>query len=171
MQQVLNSKERSEAFFKFLAFFLITVACVVLAVFFNYYLPSSENRVLEEQVDIQRQQDATETKFVAKMTEAVTLLDSLDKNVSPAVQDQINNQLNGKLTELEELRQKDDPSAYGRMNNVILDKLSQLQYAKKQNSELSKAAAQAASVQQDLVSCRSQLALDEARLNVQAPTH
>jgi hypothetical protein len=164
MQQVLNSNERNEAFLKFLLFFVVTIIVVILAVFFNYHLPTSENRVLQEQLDLQRGQEATEAKFVQKMTEAVALLDSLDKNNSPANLEQINNQLGGKLTELELLRQKDDPSAYGRMNNTILDKLSQLQYAKSQVRDLQKVATQAAGVQQDLSACRSQLAADEARL-------
>ena len=128
MQQVLNSKERNEAFIKFLIFFLVTTTLVIMAVFFNYKLPMSENKVLQEEVSIQRQQEAVQTKFVTKMNEAVVLLDSLDKGTTNF--DQVNSQLTGKLTELELLRQKDDPSPYGRMHNAIIDKLFQLQQAR-----------------------------------------
>src|SRR5882762_10373828 len=106
MQQVLNSKERSQAFWKFFLFFLLTVLLVVTAVYFDFKLPFKQNRVLQDEVDLQRQQDRDEAKFVVKMQETIVLLDSLDKTGTSA--DQINLQLSGKLNEMVVLEQKDD---------------------------------------------------------------
>src|ERR1700733_10967550 len=106
MQQILNSQERTQAFVKFLVFFLVTVALVMLAVFFNYHLPSRENKMLQDEVDVQRQQDANQQKFVNRMQEAIVLLDSLE--VSNTNLEQINLQLNGKIGELAVLQQKDN---------------------------------------------------------------
>ena len=143
---------------KFLLFFVLTVALVVFAVYFNYRLPYSENKVLRDQADVQRQQEGVQSKFVAKLGEAVSLLDSLDRNVGGANLEQVNIQLTGKLTELELLRQKGDPSAYGRLNNTMLDKLSQLQYTKSQVRELQKKADQYDASQQELNTVKAQLA-------------
>jgi|SRR5882757_1318542 len=156
MQQVLNSKERNEAFLKFLLFFLVTVILIVLAVFFNYRLPRSENKVLQEEVNMQRQQEAAQAKFVTKMNEAVVLLDSMDKGAANV--EQVNSQLTGKLTEMELLRQKDDPSPYGRMHNAILDKLFQLQQSKASVRDLRKKADLYNSAQDELNTVKSQLA-------------
>ncbi|HMI59705.1 MAG TPA: type VI secretion system TssO [Puia sp.] len=158
MQQVLNRIQRRESFLKFLLFFVLTVVLVMLAVYFNYRLPTSENKVLREQAEVQRQQETTQNRFVTKLNEAVFLLDSLDRNVAGANLEQINIQLTGKLTELELLRQKGDPSAYGRLNNTVLDKLSQLQYAKSQVRELQKRADQYNASQQELNTVKAQLA-------------
>jgi hypothetical protein len=163
MQQVLNSKERNEAFLKFLLFFLVTVILIVLAVFFNYRLPRSENKVLQEEVNIERQQEAVQSKFVTKMTEAITLLDSMDKGTVNV--EQINSQLSGKLTEMELLRQKDDPSPYGRMHNAILDKLFQLKQSKGLVRELQKKADLYNSSQDELNAVKSQLALANNELD------
>ncbi|MEO6963634.1 MAG: type VI secretion system TssO, partial [Puia sp.] len=110
MQQILNSQERNQAFVKFLVFFLLTVILVVTAVFFNYRLPVRENKMLQDEVDVQRQQEANQQKFVNRMQEAIVLLDSLDANNTNL--EQINLQLNGKIAELAVLQQKDN-TLYG----------------------------------------------------------
>ncbi len=58
MQQVLNTNDRNTAFLKFLGFFVVTVVIVVVAVYFDYRLPTRENKVLLDEVNLQRQQDA-----------------------------------------------------------------------------------------------------------------
>jgi hypothetical protein len=168
MQQVLNSKERNEAFLKFLVFFLVTVALVVLAVFFDYRLPISENKALQEEVSIHHQQEVSEAKFVAKMNEALQLQDSIEKGGVNV--DQIDISLGAKLQEMEILRQKDDPSSYGRMNNIIMDKLFQLQQARQSVRNLKKSSDQVEKLKSDLNSATTQLAeanneLDAIRKN------
>ena len=162
MQQILNSQERTQAFIKFLVFFLITVALVILAVFFNYHLPSRENKMLQDEVDIQRQQETNQQRFVNKMQEAIILLDSLD--VSNTNLEQINLQLNGKIGELAVLQQKDN-TLYGKIDKVIVDRLQELQQKQRQLESLSDKAGKLVSLQTELDKCKSDLAVANAALD------
>jgi hypothetical protein len=134
MQQILNSKDRSQAFLKFLLFFLVTVVLVVLAVYFNYRLPVRQNKVLLDEVSLQRQQDLDQGKFATKMQEALVLLDSLDK---PGVNAElVENEFNGKLSDLSVLQLKDN-TANGIIDQTIIYRLSELLQRKKDMAVLS----------------------------------
>jgi len=162
MQQVLNSKERNEAFLKFLVFFLVTLILVVLAIYFNFRLPVRENKMLQDEIETQRQQDMNQTKFVARMQEAVVLLDSLGKG-GPNV-DQINLQLNGKLAEIAGLQPKDN-NLYGKMDKAIVEKFSELQSAKRALSALQEKADKISQMEADLNTTKSQLIQANADLD------
>ncbi len=162
MQQILNSQERNQAFVKFLVFFLLTVILVVTAVFFNYRLPVRENKMLQDEVDVQRQQEANQQKFVNRMQEAIVLLDSLDANNTNL--EQINLQLNGKIAELAVLQQKDN-TLYGKLNKVIVDRFQELQQKQRQLESLSDKAGKLASLQSELEKCKSDLAVANAALD------
>ena len=162
MQQVLNSKERNEAFLKFLVFFLVTLILVVLAIYFNFRLPVRENKMLQDEIETQRQQDMNQTKFVARMQEAVVLLDSLGKG-GPNV-DQINLQLNGKLAEIAGLQPKDN-NLYGKMDKAIVEKFSELQSAKRALSALQEKADKISAMEAELNTTKSQLIQANADLD------
>lgn len=132
MQQVLNSQERNQAFFKFLLFFLVTIILIIGAVYFNYRMPTRENEMLQSEVDVQRTQDVNQQKFVSRMQEATALLDSLEKKGTNF--EQIDLQLNSKMQELSVLQQKDN-TIYGKMNKVIIDRLAELQQSKRERRE------------------------------------
>jgi hypothetical protein len=133
MQQILNSKDRNEAFLKFLLLFVITVVLVVVAVYFDYRLPVSENKVLLDEVNVQRQQDVDQAKFAAKMAEVMVLLDSMDKpGANPA---QLEQQLGGMLSDLNVLQLKEN-TAYGKIDKAVVDRLSELETRKKQMASL-----------------------------------
>jgi hypothetical protein len=83
MQKLLNTKERSDAFLKFLLFFLITCALVVTAVFYNYRIPRKYNEVLLAEKAVMNQEKQNQDKFLAKMREAMALRDSV-KNLEPS---------------------------------------------------------------------------------------
>ncbi|MEO5682170.1 MAG: type VI secretion system TssO [Chitinophagaceae bacterium] len=153
MQQVLNSQERNQAFLKFLLFFLVTIALVILAIFFNYKMPARENAMLQEEVEDQRAEEANQQKFVTRMEAAVSLLDSLEKkNVNF---DQINMQLNSKITDMLAYQQKDN-SLYGKFNKVVLDKLGELQQNKKLIHELSGNDAKITTLQAEVDKCKNE---------------
>lgn len=154
MQQVLNSKERNEAFLKFLVFFVVTLILVILAIYFNFRLPIRENRMLQDEIETQRQQDANQTKFVAKMQEAIVLLDSLGKG-GPNTE-QVNLQLNGKLAELSGLQLKDN-NLYGKMDKAIVEKFSDLQLWKRNLLNLQEKADKMSSLETELNTTKSQL--------------
>ncbi len=162
MQQVLNSKERNEAFLKFLVFFLVTVILVILAIYFNFRLPVRENKMLQDEIETQRQQDMNQTKFVSKMQEAVVLLDSLGKGGPGA--DQVNLQLNGKLAEMAGLAQKDN-NLYGKMDKAIVEKFSDLQLWKRNLLSLQEKADKIGTLEAELNTTKSQLIQAQADLD------
>lgn len=162
MQQVLNSKERSEAFLKFLVFFVVTLILVILAIYFNFRLPIRENKMLQDEIETQRQQDMNQSKFVTKMQEAVILLDSLGKGGPNA--DQINLQLNGKLAEMAGLQQKDN-NLYGKMDKAIVEKFSDLQLWKRNLLSLQEKADKISTLEADLNTTKSQLIQANADLD------
>jgi hypothetical protein len=133
MQQVLNANDRNQAFLKFLVFFVVTVVLVVVAIYFDFRLPVRENKVLLDEVNLQRQQDVDQAKFAGKMQECMVLLDSMDKGGVNA--QQIELQLNGKLTDLNVLQLKDN-TAYGIIDKAVIERLSELQQRKKEEAVL-----------------------------------
>ena len=139
MQQVLNSQERNQAFLKFLLFFLITVALIIAAIFFNFYLPVREKKMLQSEVDIQRVQDVNQERFATKLQDVAYYLDSMKKNT--ANYEQVGLIVNGKLGELSVLQQK-DITIYGRIDKIIVEEMYDRQQEIKalhdQGTELSK---------------------------------
>lgn len=120
MQQVINSKERTQAYFKFLLFFVITMVVVVLAIFFDFYTPTKENKLLKDEVYLQRRQEANQQKFVEKSKRAIALLDSLyiSKNNSAQLESQAKEQ----IKDLEKL-QETIGGIYNELDNVVIRNL------------------------------------------------
>ena len=79
METVLNARERSIAFWKFLLFFLIAVVAILLAVFFNYQVPRKENVYLKQVTADYKDHMTSEQRFTALIEEANGKLDSLDQ--------------------------------------------------------------------------------------------
>jgi Type VI secretion system, TssO len=118
MQTVLNSRERNQAFLKFLFFFLISVTLVAGAVYFNMRIPARENDVLRKQLSRYQLQTMAQEKFVNSMDDAKVLIDSLKQPAANVLY--INQQVAAKLRELTDLQYKDS-SVYSRMNKNVLD--------------------------------------------------
>src|SRR5688572_22615928 len=103
MQQIINSKERTQAYFKFLLFFVITMIVVILAIFFDFYTPTRENKLLKDEVYLQRRQEANQQKFVEKMNRTAILLDSL--NISKSNTAELQSQIRGQIEDLQKLQE------------------------------------------------------------------
>lgn len=129
MQQVINGKERSQAYFKFLLFFVITVLVVVLAVFFDFYMPRKENKLLKEEVYIHRTQEANQQKFVDKMMRTISLIDSMDKSTRDA--QQLQPQVEALIQDMTVLKENSG-ALYGQLNNAIVKEMNDLLYQKRQ---------------------------------------
>jgi hypothetical protein len=156
MQQVLNAKERTQAFWKFILFFLVAIVAIVLAVFFNYQVPKQENSILRERTSEFTAHSMTEQKFTAAMQETNSLLDSLDK---PGVNVAYINQLvSNKLTELTtlQLQEKDNTSA-SKEDAIFLDIMVKYQQAKMKLINLGDASAQLDKAKADLNQCNAEL--------------
>ena len=147
MEQILNTSERNKAFLKFLLLFMITGVLVVCAVFFNFRVPVKENSWLQSQLEIQRTYDANQAKFIAKMDEAVALLDSLDKKETNV--DMVKSELTTTIEQMRKLQQNDQ-TQYGKMDRAIVFKFDELKNAKAnlRNSEGNAV---------DLLKCRTEL--------------
>jgi len=154
MQKILNNEERNQAFLKFLLFFLITIVLVVSAIFFNYRLPSKENKLLSDEVDIQRQQETNQIKFVGRLDDVNQLLDSLRKY--PANFDVLSAQIAGHLAELTDLQLKDN-TPYGKLDKAIVGNVSELLDVRKELYPLLQANAKVSELQKELDQCKASL--------------
>lgn len=74
----LNSKQRRTTFARFLVLLVVTVALVVVAVFFGFRVPTTENAMYRERHQQMLNQDQEEQNFARKMEEVKSLLDSMD---------------------------------------------------------------------------------------------
>ena len=83
MEHVLNSKERNQAFVKFIFFFLVTTVLIVLAVYFDYKLPFKDNAVLREKLRTYEGQQYSQEQFLTVMESAKKLIDSMGKQAQP----------------------------------------------------------------------------------------
>lgn len=163
MQQLLNAKERSKAFWKFLFFFLIAVLLIITALYFDFRVPEKENKILRRENTRYQTQIIAQERFVQSMDEAKFILDSLeqpDANVA-----YLNQVLSGKLRELTELQYKDS-SVYSRTNKTVLVVFLKLQDAQNKLVNLKDAPRQLADyksrldqTQRDLDQCRRDLEL------------
>ena len=73
-----NSRERTNSFLKFLAIFLVTVAMIVVAVYFNFKIPSKENKLLREQAEVIKGEMEYQKAFYIEMKDLKVMIDSLD---------------------------------------------------------------------------------------------
>jgi len=127
--RVLNKRERTTAFLWFLLFFVVTTGLFVLAVFFNFQVPSRENSELRKQLSTFRQEEAFQTEFVQKMEKVKNNLDSINlPNQNANYMDQVIAQ---DLVNMRNSIPKDAVSHYGLYINIIQNYLL-LQQSKQQ---------------------------------------
>lgn len=128
MLQVLNKEERNGAFIKFLAFFLATVALILIAVYFDFKVPTEQNKKLLFESRQQDNANDNEEKFIARMGAVTTLLDSLDKPETNA--GVVNGVLDDDIKDLLKL-QGNANVLYDKLNKTLVDKFVALQQAKR----------------------------------------
>ena len=115
---ILNKKERFNAFMLFLLMFFVTMIVLITAIFFNYKLPIKENEVLKHENDKMNMQFSFNKEFSNKIEEINKLVDSLD--AAPDSFQYIEQTINLELVQLKEIIPNDsivDPKLY---QNVIL---------------------------------------------------
>lgn len=154
MSQVLNIQDRTQAFLKFVLFFCITILVLMIAIFFDFNMPTVENRALKEEVYSQRQRDASQERFSNKMEMAVTLLDSIEKN--PALAPQLRPQFEVQITELNAL-QENGASSYAKMNSVIIAKLIKVNELFKNAAEINARMGRIPELERQLQECKGDL--------------
>lgn len=116
---ILNKKERFNAFMLFLLMFFVTMIVLITAIFFNYRLPIKENEVLKRENDKMNMQFSFNKEFSNKIEDVNKLVDSL--NAAPESFQFIEQSINYELVQLKEKIPSDtivDPKLY---QNVILN--------------------------------------------------
>ncbi|AHF15647.1 type VI secretion system TssO [Niabella soli] len=125
-QIVINAKERQQAFWKFLLLFILAMAFVLVAFFFDTLVPTKDNRMMRQQLNTFKLQEAAQDRFVQTMEEAKGLIDSLRK---PGAQKAyLNQQITEKFRILNNLQYKDS-SMYSRLNTSVIDVFQRYQDA------------------------------------------
>ena len=157
MQQVLNNHERTQTFIKFLLFFFITVLVVVFAVFFDFRMPSVENKRLKSEVYDQRQMAANQDRFSNKLAVVTALLDSIERN--PETSDQIRLVFTPRLNELNELNTVTESgmTTTGKLNSSLINGLAKMNDLIKKNEELTKKLKRIEELETQLRECREKL--------------
>ncbi len=113
----INKSERNKAILKFVLLLSITVAIIVVAVFFDYKVPSVENRYLHTQMDKTEKLLDIESDFAAQMDRIKSLIDTLDQ---PGVNAEYVEQLiSARLAEMQTTLPSDSTFRHGMYTNII----------------------------------------------------
>ena len=115
---ILNKKERRNAFLLFLLMFFITTGVLITAIFFNFKLPLKENEVLKNENDRMNSPFNFNKEFTLKMEEIGKLVDSLDK--APLSFQFIEQSIGYELKELSESIPKDSTINPALYQNIII---------------------------------------------------
>jgi Type VI secretion system, TssO len=117
MQTPINTAERNSAFWKFLFFFVLTVAMIITAIFFNTKLPFAENKILQEKAESARNLALSQERFNKSIKEVLVLLDSMDKPQANLVI--IKNEVESKLSKLNNIYMGDMSAQAGLDKTII----------------------------------------------------
>lgn len=160
MQKPINTSERNSAFLKFLLFFLLSVAMVTAAIYFDFRMPFVENKILKEKSEYIKQQNLQQENITNTFIEAKLLIDSIDKagvNVK-YIADEVTRRL-GDLNKLN----LGDSSIQKRMNIIVTDVFLDLNELKSKTTNMSESQSQIA----ELISQNDRLKKDLSELQLQ----
>ncbi|WP_346237419.1 type VI secretion system TssO [Niabella insulamsoli] len=124
----VNSKERSVAFQRFLLFFILTLAVIVVTIFSGIQIPYKENSKLRAQIAVADSEQVFRNEFLANLRQAQSLLDTV--NQSAAASGLIDGRITQKIQELDAMYAKtpdvNNKDLYGQiikgLNNARSDK-------------------------------------------------
>lgn len=126
--EVLNKKERQKAFLAFLAAFIITFSVMLLAVSFNIYMPTAENKLLKAENEMMKREYDYQTNFSVKIDSVRMTIDSIN---SPKVDNDFQQRLaNVMIANIYQKIPKDTTENKKLYNNVILAYKNIIDYKK-----------------------------------------
>lgn len=159
-----NLKERQRGFYKFLLLFVVTVSMVVIAIFFNYKIPSKENSLLKMQAKAIDQEIEFQNEFSKKMGQVKNLIDSLDtrgQNVSYQ-----NSLISQELVELQKrIPTQDSTYRYDMYTNIVRLQV-ELQETKNKLRKLEGSETKIKDYETALEKCRQELKTTERELYI-----
>lgn len=131
----LNKKERKKAFWKFLAFFVITIIFLMGAVYINVgLLPGEQNEVLRAKYERLDQEVKFQTDFSEGIKEVKATLDSINQsNQNVMYLEQV---INTKLAGIQESVSQTDSLQQDKLYNYIIQALLDLQESKRKLRDL-----------------------------------
>ena len=156
--EALNTKERNDAYASFLVFFLITIALLLLAVFFAFQVPFKENERMRKQLKRYDHEREFMNNFLGKMTDAKALLDSV--NLPTAQAAVIDGRITDQIKDMGSILSADSIQDKRLYENAIQTLLG-LQDAKKLARNTSATESSLGSVQQQVDNLRMQLNMCE----------
>ena len=132
--EVLNNRQRNNAYLFFVLFFLITVAILITAVFFNAYFPFKENSLLKAENARMKKEMEIQNKFSFQLEKVKAAVDSIGM---PKQNDFFNEKLAlSTLADMYKQLPKDTLKNKNMYNNTIMT-YKDLIDAKKQVKQLS----------------------------------
>jgi hypothetical protein len=121
-----NQAERKKAFLNFLLFFIITIAVIIVTVFFSMQVPFAENKKMKKDIADYQNEQKFMVQFSGKLTDLQTLIDTLQ---TPNIQtDLIESKITLAIGDLQAFKEKSMPGS----DNIyakIIDALSKLKSA------------------------------------------
>ncbi len=119
MSTAINLKDHNAAFTRFLILFIITVAMVAGALYFDFQTPQKELEILRERSDLLRDQNLAQENYKRTLEETIAIIGRLDSNNSKAI---ISSEVEPKIAILRNAVNIDDSTSPKRLN-VIITKL------------------------------------------------
>ncbi|SEO85147.1 hypothetical protein SAMN05444671_1231 [Flavobacterium sp. CF108] len=126
--EVLNRTERRKAFGAFLVAFTITFIVMLLAVSFNFYMPTAENKMLKAENEMMKREYDYQTNFSIKIDSVRMTVDSIN---SPKVDNDFQQRLaNVMVANIYQKIPKDSTDNKKLYNNIILAYKNIIDYKK-----------------------------------------
>ncbi len=116
MSTAINLKEHNSAFIRFLILFIITVAMVAGALYFDFQTPQKELEILRERSDLLRDQNLAQENYKRTLLDAMAVVEKLDSTNNKLM---INSELETKMSLLKNSINIDDSTSAKRLNAVI----------------------------------------------------
>ena len=125
----INQKERSDLFWKFLLFFVITIILVTSAIYINVQLPVQENKLLKIRYDQVNKELEFQSVFSKKMNDVRNILDSINNSGQNVLY--LEQLASTKLAGMKESIPPSDSIRHKAMYDHIIQTLIALQHSKR----------------------------------------
>jgi len=125
----LNAAERKSAYLSFLLFFIITVAIVVVTVFFGMKVPFKQNAQLQEKIAGFQNEKSFAENFATKLADTKGILDTVNKaGIQAELLDQ---KITDGIRNLSAMVDRDTTIVKKNYMDIVQN-MTELQFAKKQ---------------------------------------
>jgi len=164
-----NTKERRKAFFKFLLLFLVTIASILTATYFDFRVPKEENAILKSKVNRVEQEMKFQEIFFKEMRKVKNMIDSLSVPGSNFSYQKM--QISEKLVDLQKAIPTKDSTYRYDMYSDIIKLFIELQSSKTELHNLIDVKSTIAEYKDALDKCREDLKQSERDLYIARNSH